>query len=182
MSGNEFACSLGSSSAKIAWVWTQKTPWKTLANNVRRYSSRCVRAFTMNYFKLLFSQFKDILYILTNGLIFKTDCEFPRSRQLPGKRVPYFTHTKLSIHRNVWSYPRNISSPTSERSDIHEITVWVGFTLLLLNLACYICFPLWKWLKVESSGLDLTVGATWCRLMCEGCGEGFVCMCVCVWL
>ncbi len=45
MSGNEFACSLGSSSAKIAWVWTQQTRWKTLANNVRRYSSRCVRAF-----------------------------------------------------------------------------------------------------------------------------------------
>ncbi len=44
MSGNEFACSLGSSSAIIAWVWTQKTRWKTLANNVRRYSSRCVRA------------------------------------------------------------------------------------------------------------------------------------------
>ncbi len=44
MSGNEFACSLGSSSAKIAWVWTQKTRWKTLANNARRYSSRCVRA------------------------------------------------------------------------------------------------------------------------------------------
>ncbi len=44
MSGNEFACSLGSSSAKIAWVWTQKTRWKTLTNNVRRYSSRCVRA------------------------------------------------------------------------------------------------------------------------------------------
>lgn len=43
MSGNEFACSLGSSSAKIAWVWTQKTRWKTLANNARRYSSRCVR-------------------------------------------------------------------------------------------------------------------------------------------
>ncbi len=37
MSGNEFACSLGSSSAKIARVWTQKT----LANNARR----CVRAF-----------------------------------------------------------------------------------------------------------------------------------------
>ncbi len=37
MSGNEFACSLGSSSAKIAWVWTQKTRWKTLANNARRY-------------------------------------------------------------------------------------------------------------------------------------------------
>ncbi len=47
MSGNEFACSLGSSSAKIAWVWTQKTRWKTLANNVRRYSSRCVRAFRL---------------------------------------------------------------------------------------------------------------------------------------
>ncbi len=45
MSGNEFACSLGSSSEKIAWVWTQKTRWKTLANNARRYSSRCVRAF-----------------------------------------------------------------------------------------------------------------------------------------
>ncbi len=44
MSGNEFACSLGSSSAKIAWLWTQKTCWKTLANNARRYSSRCVRA------------------------------------------------------------------------------------------------------------------------------------------
>ncbi len=44
MSGNEFACSLGSSSAKISWVWTQKTCWKTLANNTRRYSSRCVRA------------------------------------------------------------------------------------------------------------------------------------------
>ncbi len=44
MSGNEFACSLGSSSAKIAWVWTRKTRWKTLANNARRYSSRCVRA------------------------------------------------------------------------------------------------------------------------------------------
>ncbi len=41
MSGNEFACSLGSSSAKIAWVWTRKTRWKTLANNARRYSSRC---------------------------------------------------------------------------------------------------------------------------------------------
>ncbi len=41
MSGNEFACSLGSSSAKIAWVWTQKT----LANNARRYPSRCERAF-----------------------------------------------------------------------------------------------------------------------------------------
>ncbi len=41
MSGNEFACSLGSSSAKIAWVWTQKT----LANN--QYSSRCVRAFRL---------------------------------------------------------------------------------------------------------------------------------------
>ncbi len=39
MSGNEFACSLGSSSAKIAWVWTQKTCWKMLANNARRYSS-----------------------------------------------------------------------------------------------------------------------------------------------
>ncbi len=135
---------------------------------------------TIHYFKLLFSQFKVVLYILTNGLIFKTDCEFQRSRRFPGKRVPYFTRTKLSIHRNVWSYPRNISSSTSERSDIHEITVWVGFTLLLLNLARYICFPLWKWLKVESSGSDLTVGATWCRLMCEGCGEGFVCMCVCV--
>ncbi len=47
MSGNEFACSLGSSSAKIAWVWTQQTRWKTLANNVRRYSSRCVRAFRL---------------------------------------------------------------------------------------------------------------------------------------
>ncbi len=47
MSGNEFACSLGSSSAKIAWVWTQKTLWKTLANNARRYSSRCVRAFRL---------------------------------------------------------------------------------------------------------------------------------------
>ncbi len=45
MSGNEFACSLGSSSVKIAWVWTQKTRWKTLANNARRYLSRCVRAF-----------------------------------------------------------------------------------------------------------------------------------------
>ncbi len=44
MSGNEFACSLGSSSAKIAWMWTQKTRWKTLTNNARRYSSRCVRA------------------------------------------------------------------------------------------------------------------------------------------
>ncbi len=44
MSGNEFACSLGSSSAKIAWVWTQNTRWKTLANNAHRYSSRCVRA------------------------------------------------------------------------------------------------------------------------------------------
>ncbi len=52
MSGNEFACSLGSSSAIIAWVWTQKTRWKTLANNVRRYSSRCVRAF--RYVFLLF--------------------------------------------------------------------------------------------------------------------------------
>ncbi len=48
MSGNEFACSLGSSSAIIAWVWTQKTRWKTLANNARRYSSRCVRAFSLN--------------------------------------------------------------------------------------------------------------------------------------
>ncbi len=47
MSGNGFACSLGSSSAKIAWVWTQKTRWKTLANNVRWYSSRCVRAFRL---------------------------------------------------------------------------------------------------------------------------------------
>ncbi len=47
MSGNEFACSLGSSSAKIAWVWTQKTRWKTLANNACRYSSRCVRAFRL---------------------------------------------------------------------------------------------------------------------------------------
>lgn len=47
MSGNEFACSLGSSSAKIAWVWTQKTRWKTLANNARRYSSRCVRPFRL---------------------------------------------------------------------------------------------------------------------------------------
>ncbi len=44
MSGNEIACSLGSSSAKIACVWTQKTRWKTLANNACRYSSRCVRA------------------------------------------------------------------------------------------------------------------------------------------
>ncbi len=44
MSGNEFACSLGSSSAKISWVWRQKTRWKMLANNARRYSSRCVRA------------------------------------------------------------------------------------------------------------------------------------------
>ncbi len=42
MSGNEFACSLGSSSAKIAWVWTQKTRWKMLTNNARRYSSQCV--------------------------------------------------------------------------------------------------------------------------------------------
>ncbi len=32
MSGNEFACSLGSSSAKIARVWTQKTRWKTRAD------------------------------------------------------------------------------------------------------------------------------------------------------
>ncbi len=32
MSGNEFACSLGSSSAIIAWVWTQKTCWKTRAD------------------------------------------------------------------------------------------------------------------------------------------------------
>ncbi len=48
MSGNEFACSLGSSSTKIAWVWTQKTRWKTLTNNARRYSSRCVRAFSQN--------------------------------------------------------------------------------------------------------------------------------------
>ncbi len=39
MSGNEFACSLGSSSAKIAWVWIQKNALK----NARRYSSRCVR-------------------------------------------------------------------------------------------------------------------------------------------
>lgn len=49
MSGNEFACSLGSSSAKIAWVWTQKTRWKTLANNARRYSSRCVRPLTVYF-------------------------------------------------------------------------------------------------------------------------------------
>ncbi len=39
MSGNEFACSLGSSSMKIAWVWTQKTRWKMRTNNARRYSS-----------------------------------------------------------------------------------------------------------------------------------------------
>ncbi len=45
MSGNEFACSLGSSSVKIAWVWTQKT----LANNARRYSSRCVRGLTQRF-------------------------------------------------------------------------------------------------------------------------------------
>ncbi len=51
MSGNEFACSLGSSSAKIAWVWTQKTRWKTLANNARRYSSRCVRVFRVGNVK-----------------------------------------------------------------------------------------------------------------------------------
>ncbi len=54
MSGNEFACSLGSSSAIIAWVWTQKTRWKTLANNVRRYSSRCVRAFMLFIWRDLF--------------------------------------------------------------------------------------------------------------------------------
>ncbi len=51
MSGNEFACSLGSSSAKIAWVWTQKTRWKMLPNNARRYSSRCVRALRLSFSK-----------------------------------------------------------------------------------------------------------------------------------
>ncbi len=53
MSGNEFACSLGSSSVKIAWVWTQKTRWKTLANNARRYSSRCVRALSLSVFAIM---------------------------------------------------------------------------------------------------------------------------------
>ncbi len=45
MSGNEFACSLGSSSAENRLGVNTKTRWKTLANNARRYSSRCVRAF-----------------------------------------------------------------------------------------------------------------------------------------
>ncbi len=66
MSGNEFACSLGSSSAKIAWVWTQKTRWKTLANNACRYSSRCVRALRLEviYVSVLFKNFHHILTIL----------------------------------------------------------------------------------------------------------------------
>ncbi len=45
----EWVCMFHSaqSSAKIAWVWTQKT----LANNARRYSSRCVRAFRLASYK-----------------------------------------------------------------------------------------------------------------------------------
>jgi len=42
---------------------------------------------------------------------------------------------------------------------------WFISHFLLLNLAYYICFPLSKGLKkVQSSALDLTVSATWCRL------------------
>ncbi len=69
MSGNELACSLGSSSAKIAWVWTQQTRWKTLANNVRRYSSRCVRALRQKIYVTLEQKnsFKSLGYVCSNS-------------------------------------------------------------------------------------------------------------------
>lgn len=103
------------------------------------------------------------------------ECVRKRSRRLQSKRVPYFTSTKLSTHRNVWrSYPWNISSPTRV-TNIHEITVWVCFPLFVSQFSILLLFSTIK--GTEKSDLDLTVSATWCRLMCEGCGEGFVCVC-----
>ncbi len=141
---------------------------------------------TMNYFKQLFSQFKDILYILTNWACFRV-C----SRLTVISRDPDGSRVKEWLNLHAQSFPSTgmsevihetlahlqMSAQTSMKSQFELVSHF-----LLLNLARYICFPLWKWLKkVESSGFRFN---SQCHMMPSRVwglrGGVYVCVCVCV--
>ncbi len=152
MSGNEFACSLGSSSAKITWVWTQKTRWKTLANNARRYSSRVCTGLKVDVKGRTHRTVRLVALLVRRGgvqdpLSFEEEREPPHSQETV--HTIHLLRPNTTIRNNTWHMRTPVLSSAPQvlvltKAALVFLLYYSSSGVSFILEACKTSLPEWK--------------------------------------